>query len=419
MTEMITLLSTNLFRAYVIKRFMWTLFTKEAKNRMWERISYVFFFVSTAVIYELFHYPPFTILMNIIAICGIAQMYEGSQGKKLLVSFLIYGTNMICDVISVYSLSNYVVGGDYSEIASYVTVLLTCICEVIVEKCLVREKENMFILPCWKLLLVIPVISMFLLVLLIMNNLNNRIILISVSVGLLFINLLIFYLYDTLLSVYNKMKENSLFEQQAMAYAAELDILAQSEEKVNALQHDMKHHLNEIMIMAKEGSNDAIVNYMKSMKEYMSHPSEFVRSGNKEVDGLLNYMIGKAKESLKCVEYKVCVPAGLRIDIFDLNVLLGNLLDNAIFAAENSAEKSLRIMIHYKKGMLFIEIQNSFDHILKIRHGEFLSTKENCEEHGIGLQNVKRVVGKYNGTMEIRDKNHIFFVRVSLYTDMV
>ena len=356
--------------------------------------------------------------MNIVAICGIAQAYEGSQTKKLLVSFLIYGTNMICDVISVYSLSNYVVGGNCSEIASYVTVLLTCICEIIVEKCLVRKKESMFILPCWRLLLGIPVISMLLLLILIMNNLNNRVVLILVGAGLLFINFLIFYLYDTLLSVYNQLKENALFEQQAVAYAAELDILAQSEEKVNALRHDMKHHLNELMIMAKDGSNDTIVDYLKSMEEYMSHPSEFVRSGNKEVDGLLNYMIGKAKESLKCVEYKVSVPENLKINIFDLNVLLGNLLDNAVFAAENSSEKLLRIRVHYKKGMLFIEIQNSFDHVLKIRDGKFLSTKTNGKEHGIGMQNARSVVEKYNGTMEIRNQNHIFCVRASIYTTM-
>ena len=40
----------------------------------------------------------------------IACLYEEDRRKKLFVSFSIYGINAICDILSVYSLNNYVYG---------------------------------------------------------------------------------------------------------------------------------------------------------------------------------------------------------------------------------------------------------------------------------------------------------------------
>ena len=45
------------------------------------------------------------------------------------------------------------------------------------------------------------------------------------------------------------------------------------------------------------------------------------------VDSLLNYKIQKANEVLNVVETKISIPEQLRLHSFDLNVLLGNLLD--------------------------------------------------------------------------------------------
>ncbi len=94
-------------------------------------------------------------------------------------------------------------------------------------------------------------------------------------------------------------------------------------------------------------------------------------------------------------------------------------MDNAICAAAQSEKKLLDIQINYQRGMLLIQMKNSYCGTL-IRAGEqYLSTKENCAEgqqvHGLGMKNVKRIVQKYNGSIEVRDEGQLFDVRILMY----
>lgn len=66
--------------------------------------------------------------------------------------------------------------------------------------------------PHWEILLFIPIISVALLVILVINNISNRGVMVFVSAGLLFINLLIFYLYDFLVDAFLKLEEKNLLE---------------------------------------------------------------------------------------------------------------------------------------------------------------------------------------------------------------
>ena len=190
-------------------------------------------------------------------------------------------------------------------------------------------------------------------------------------------NMLIFYLYNALMDIYIKLEENVSFERKLESYANQLDVLMQSEEKISALRHDMKHHLNELLIMAKRNGdhNNEITDYIQNMQMFMENKSEYSNSGNKEVDSILNYMLNKAQAVLEEVEYKINIPKEMEIRLFDLNVILGNLLENAIEAASHSKEKKLFLLIKFEKGMLFINVQNTYEGGL-IKNGKDYLTKK-------------------------------------------
>ena len=292
--------------------------------------------------------------------------------------------------------------------------LLFSLCEVIAERFLVKKKAT-FTPPYWNILVLIPVISISMLFVLLMNDLNNQRILVLISAGLLFINMLIFYLYNTLLETYLKLEENAVFERQVASYSNQLDILMRSEEKIRYLRHDMKHHLNELLIMAGKDEKKEIADYIQNMHMFMDNESEYSSSGNKEVDSILNYMLNKAQKVLNKVEYKINIPKEIDIRVFDLNVIFGNLLENAILAAGSSKDKWLSVVVKYEKGMLFIHIRNSYAGSVIKKDKVYLTTKRETGKHGIGLQNVRRVVSNYNGNMEISDEGHIFDVKIMLY----
>ena len=54
----------------------------------------------------------------------------------------------------------------------------------------------------------------------------------------------------------------------------------------------------------------------------------------------------------------------------------------------------MSVDIYYEKGMLSMEIKNSFQHELAVEKNKLLSTKEE-KGHGIGLANVRKMVEKY------------------------
>lgn len=210
--------------------------------------------------------------------------------------------------------------------------------------------------------------------------------------------------------------ESESAKRQLAGYSNQMDVMKSSEEKVRGLRHDLKHHLNELMLLAEREKADEIKEYIEHMDDFMTYSKEYVSSGNTDIDSLLNLMLDLAKKELGEVACKVSIPKELAIEPFDLNVILGNLLDNAIFAAKQTREKYLKVKISYKAGMLMIQIENSYAGHLVKEGKRYISTKEDdATVHGIGIENVKSVVEKYNGVLEIKDENQIFQVKAVLY----
>lgn len=210
--------------------------------------------------------------------------------------------------------------------------------------------------------------------------------------------------------------ESESAKRQLAGYSNQMDVMKHTEEKVRGLRHDLKHHLNELMLLAERGKADEIKEYIRHMDDFMTYSKEHVSSGNTDIDSLLNLMLDLAKKELDDVSCKVSIPKELAIDPFDLNVILGNLLDNAIFAAKQTREKYLKVRISYKTGMLLIHIENSYaGHLIKEGNGYRSTKKDDAAVHGMGIGNVKSVVEQYDGALEIEDKNHIFQVKAVLY----
>ncbi|MPM85063.1 hypothetical protein SDC9_132140 [bioreactor metagenome] len=114
-------------------------------------------------------------------------------------------------------------------------------------------------------------------------------------------------------------------------------------------------------------------------------------------------------------EISLKVPDKLNIRPFDLSVVLGNLLDNAIEAAAKAEEKVVRVNAELERNVLYINIANSFDGKLNYKDGKLDSTKTDNEKHGIGLNSVMKSVENYNGTMSIHHSDNMFFADVLIY----
>lgn len=175
----------------------------------------------------------------------------------------------------------------------------------------------------------------------------------------------------------------------------------------------MKHHIRNLEILAEKNEQDEIAVYVRKMNQFALNSDEIVFSGNSEIDSVLNYQLNEAKAVLKEVVTNIKIPEDFA-NLFELNVILGNLLENAIYASKQTEEKYLRILLEMNKGILYLEINNSFNSDIKENNNKLESTKK-TGGHGIGLANVKRIVEEKHGNIEVSSSEHRFCVRIMLY----
>lgn len=210
-----------------------------------------------------------------------------------------------------------------------------------------------------------------------------------------------------------------VFKQMLEVYSYQLDIARESEERVKALRHDIKHHIIELSAMTKKNNNDDMIKYLSGMKDFMLNPKEYSTTGNREIDGVLNYMLQKANKTLNQVDVQINIPEDLYFNNFNICVILGNLVDNAVREASKSKEKLLTIKMQIKQEVLLIFIENSYSgKILEKRNG-LQTTQPELAIHGIGLENVKKVVIANGGEIKIDYTSNRFCVQVLLYMSRI
>ncbi|MCL2188805.1 MAG: GHKL domain-containing protein [Defluviitaleaceae bacterium] len=85
-------------------------------------------------------------------------------------------------------------------------------------------------------------------------------------------------------------------------------------------------------------------------------------------------------------------------------------------------EKRIKLDIEYSRESLFIQVENTFDGVVKYDNNtddKRISTRKDGDEHGHDLKNIRKSVEKYNGHIDLTHEENIFSVGALLYVDEV
>ena len=236
---------------------------------------------------------------------------------------------------------------------------------------------------------------------------------------LLVINVLGFYVYIKLADDLQVKRMNVVYEQQL-----ELCERHQEETEISMLQirdvrHSMRNHFISILAYAERGECDEIIQFVDDViEDGKLELSGTVNTGNIVTDSLVGYWERIAEQ--KGIEFRseLSIPMEMPFKGADISLILGNLLENAVEGAGKAEKrKYIRLKIKYDKKNLLIMVENSYKgKLVKGRGEELRTTKTDKDNHGIGLSSVRRVVGKYHGTVSIDDSiPECFVIRMVLY----
>ena len=210
-------------------------------------------------------------------------------------------------------------------------------------------------------------------------------------------------------------------EQQVKAMKKRLEEAENFYGSIRKVRHEMKNHMANIKGLAGAGEYGEIEDYVRRMDETMQELEYKYVTGNPVTDVIINDKCRRAEKA--GIRFEADFQYGGEIPVFDLGIILNNLLDNAIEACEKLEQREgfIRLMLKRKKQFLLLEVENSFDGDVPIREGSPLlaTTKQSVlpdivTEHGIGLENVRDVAGRYFGGVNIKVKRNIFHVTVML-----
>ncbi len=407
----IIVLIVNVLRVLLLKKVMDVLLPADDIEEKALKTGLGIYCLLTTIIYSVFQISVVYEICNCAGIIGLTCFYQELWKKRLWVSLVLFGLDMANSLIVLF------VFGDIAKFQQpAIQALLMLICTTIISHISypAEAKEIAFDRKQTLLLLVIPAMSVIVLSALMLGE-PPKMYAILISGCMLMINISVFYLYNVLIENYIHLRDNDIYKQQTYAYQNQLEVIMESGNRVRALRHDMKNHILALQALVQRKEAEETNKYLDSMKNFMTNPEEYVKTGNDTVDSLLNYKIQKANEVLNVVETKISIPEQLCLRSFDLNVLLGNLLDNAIDASMQTEDKKLKITIRLDRGILFLNIYNSCQRIADGKSDFSDTTKEDKVNHGIGLKNVRRIVEKYHGDITFLYENGSVETNVMMY----
>ncbi len=406
-----TILIINILHTGLLKKMMDSFLIFEHKNQKMAKPAFVVYYLATALIYILFHVSVEYELCNVAGVLGIACFYRSAWMKKLWISLSFLCMDIGSLLTTYFACSNKLTG---PENAVWILLLLICVMVISRIPDSAAEKEISFDTKQMLLLIFIPVISIFAFGSILYEDMNKGTA-VFLCIVILSLNLCVFYLYHVLQRNYVQLREQDIYRQQTFAYQNQLEVILESQNRIRALKHDMKNHVLTLQALAKDSQSEELLEYLASMQEFMINPSEYVFTGNEALDSLLNYKLQRAKENLKTVETDIVIPERMKLHSFDLNVVVGNLLDNAMAASERTEEQFLKLSMRVDKGILFLHMVNSCkdiaDGVCDIRK----MAEKSAEGHGIGLANVRRIVEKYHGEIDMGCDKHRMKTEVMLY----
>lgn len=421
-TYTLVYLITNFFSIAILHKFMQAFFDKRKSNLFVSSLSYIAYVIITSVLYIMVDVPILTLISNWILIFLITLNYESKIQKKLLIATYILLFMAIVEVavsvvtgyfhFSQFSEGSYnnCIGLISAKLVTYMVSLLSNHFKSIKMNKTVMKRE-------WAYSIFIPILTLALEIIIIQaTNISQGMVLASLAFVLI-LNIISFYLYDSLSKSYIEHEKLVLLQSENQIYSKQCEMMQATTENLQSFRHDLNNQFSMIAEMIDKKEYEMARNHISTLANVTNNNIVYSTTGNLTIDGIINYKLQFAADKHIKVNTEIAVPSDLDMDITDIVAIVGNILDNAIQAVEEcpQEERWIFVKVVFSQDRLIIQAINPYRNEIEYQNGEIISSKKNKDGHGFGLKNVETAVDKYNGFMEISTDNHLFKIDILLY----
>ena len=196
----------------------------------------------------------------------------------------------------------------------------------------------------------------------------------------------------------------------------QIDLQTQYYEKIDEMstdirkfRHDYKNHMHCLKLLLDSDKIDDAKKYLDSISGSPAMNQTSFKSGNTIADAILNDKAAIAAHENFRLTFSGVISE--KVSAFDICTILSNALDNSLEACrrlKQGEERYIDVTCMLKNDMQMISISNPSD----TDDPELKTSKEDKEEHGLGLYNIKRTVDKLDGTVNIPQTSPVFVLDV-------
>lgn len=396
-------------------------------NKNFKKISYVL--AVTNIVLQAFVLVFFRNFELIVTRSGIffiilaVFLSHRTQLLKIVYVSLLYFSVEACPCATINLLANLVVPADHQLLSGQIVYFIYNLTYYIVlTKIMIPRKEDL------KLSLEFINRKTYLFILAYATVLSFMVAYISVAswdntdIDTVFCYLRIFVIPICILSFFiiTMLIMNSMskfyYKRSAELLDKQLDMQARYYEKIDEMttdirkfRHDYKNHMHCLKSLLGNQKVDDALKYLDSISSNPTMNKTSFKSGNTIADAILNDKAAIAAQENFRLNFSGVISEN--VSAFDICTILSNALDNSLEACrrlKQGEERYIDVNCVLKNDMQMICISNPSD----TENPDLKTSKENKNEHGFGLYNIRKTVDALDGTVNISQTSPVFVLDV-------
>ncbi|WP_340024922.1 ATP-binding protein [Paenibacillus sp. FSL K6-1096] len=364
----------------------------------------------------------------LLMIFSMAQSYRVEIKTQVIFSILYAVLMTVVSFISLYIFS-MIDSVDYTSMDTGMGVDRPAFIKGLILSCIIMfpviqiirliSKRRSVSLPYryYVMLLLVPLISTYQINVLATDTKKDIYYFIAI-LGFLFLNVMIVYVFDTITDKFQFMHENAQLQDQMNYQDANYEKTVHSFKSIKRIIHDTHQQFLYIEECIRRNDSAAALEHIKLTLNKVEDAYQRVNTGHLAVDALITNTLNIGQANGIRIDTRLNLQSSeLHIDRYDLCVVLGNMLDNAIEASKKiklAEDRYILIQMHTSDSALFIRVLNHTAQEAASLH----TRKPQPEYHGIGLTNISRICEKYGGNMTTEAQHNAFNNMVMLPFDV-
>ncbi|CEN22262.1 GHKL domain-containing protein [Paraclostridium sordellii] len=174
---------------------------------------------------------------------------------------------------------------------------------------------------------------------------------------------------------------------------------------IRRISHDIKWHKEILKKLMKNKNYGDAKEFVDGLDEYIESYEYNSICENVVVDSIIKNTIEICKNDNINFSYNISIGQDIIIKNIHLSIIFNNLLDNAIEACNNIQNREINKYINLNakvvNGNLVCSIENSKINKVEVdKHMKFKTLKKDKINHGIGIENLKITISKYDGIID-------------------